>query len=169
MRHSLFAKMLSDKSVTDLSKLRYKYPQADIKEFAALLKVGFYRSVPLRDFKGEHLAYLEGVARISLLAIRVLMSPRDNSQRHGIEVMEDEIVSTLAIEQIGASRDSARRILAGHAPVNEAENCIYGMKRGLEFTAAPAHRINEENLHRLYELAVDAHLPREDCLLPGQV
>ena len=33
MEAALFAKMMSDKSVTDLKKLGYKYPQADIAEF----------------------------------------------------------------------------------------------------------------------------------------
>ena len=30
MDAGLFTKMLSDKSVTDLKKLKYKYPQADL-------------------------------------------------------------------------------------------------------------------------------------------
>ena len=41
MEAALFAKMMSDKSVTDLKKLGYKYPQADIAEFIGLLKTGF--------------------------------------------------------------------------------------------------------------------------------
>ena len=38
MEAALFAKMMSDKSVTDLKKLGYKYPQADIAEFIGLLR-----------------------------------------------------------------------------------------------------------------------------------
>ena len=38
----LFAKMLSDKHITDLKRLKYKYPDADIKEFVNLLKMGMY-------------------------------------------------------------------------------------------------------------------------------
>lgn len=38
----LFTNMLSDKSIIDLKKLSYKYPQADLKEFVALLGNGFY-------------------------------------------------------------------------------------------------------------------------------
>ena len=39
-------KMLSDKSVTDLKKLKYKYPQADLAEFVSLLKAAFYHALP---------------------------------------------------------------------------------------------------------------------------
>lgn len=52
----MFAKMLSDKSIIDLKKLGYKYPQADLKEFAALLGNGFYKPLPLKDFNGRNLA-----------------------------------------------------------------------------------------------------------------
>ena len=38
---------LSDKSVLDLKKLGYKYPQADMGEFVSLLKSGFYHPLPL--------------------------------------------------------------------------------------------------------------------------
>ena len=50
MEAALFAKMMSDKSVTDLKKLGYKYPQADIAEFIGLLKTGFYTTLPMKDF-----------------------------------------------------------------------------------------------------------------------
>ena len=40
MDASVFAKMLSDKSITDLKKLSYKYPGIDMSEFIALLKAG---------------------------------------------------------------------------------------------------------------------------------
>ena len=44
MDAALFTKMLSDKSVLDLKKLGYKYPQADMGEFVSLLKNGFLPS-----------------------------------------------------------------------------------------------------------------------------
>lgn len=46
MEAALFTKMLSDKKLTDLKKLGYKYPQADIQEFIGLLKSGFYKFYP---------------------------------------------------------------------------------------------------------------------------
>ena len=41
MEAALFTKMLSDKKLTDLNNLGYKYPQADLQEFVDLLKNGF--------------------------------------------------------------------------------------------------------------------------------
>ena len=81
--------------------------------------------------------------------------------------MEDEIISSLTIEQIDTSRDSVRKILAGYAPVDTAEKRIYGMKEGLEFIANPAHQISTENLRQLYEMTIGEFLPDEDRLLAG--
>ena len=106
MEAALFAKMMSDKSVTDLKKLGYKYPQADIAEFIGLLKTGFYTTLPMKDFNGEPLVYLESVAQVHLSAAKILLTPHNSSQHYGIKAMEDEIVSTLTIEQIDTSRDS---------------------------------------------------------------
>ena len=44
MDAELFANMLSDKSILDLKKLRYRYPQADMKEFVAYWETAFTRS-----------------------------------------------------------------------------------------------------------------------------
>lgn len=65
MDAALFAKMLSDKSILDLKKLCYKYPQADLKEFVALLGNGFYKPLTLNDFDGANLVYLESVAQVA--------------------------------------------------------------------------------------------------------
>ena len=129
MDAGLFTKMLSDKSVTDLKKLKYKYPQADLAEFVSLLKGSFYHALPLKDFDGGQMVYLESVAQVRLSAARVLLTPQDSSQPYGIKAMEEEIVSTLSIEQIDTSRDSVRKILSGYATANESEKRIYAMKK----------------------------------------
>ena len=167
MDAGLFAKMLSDKSIIDLKKLGYKYPQTDLKEFVALLDSGFYKPLPLKDFNGKNLVYLDSVAQVQLSAAKVLLTPQSSSQIYGRKAMEDEILSTFSIEQIDTSRDSVRRILSGYAPVSESENRIYGMKKGLEFISDPQHTISEESIHQLYELTIGAFLPEEDQLLPG--
>ena len=131
MDAGLFANMLSDKNIIDLKKLGYKYPQADLKEFVSLLENGFYKPLPLKDFDGGTLVYLESVAQVHLSAAKVLLTPQNSSQLYGRKAMEDEILSTFTIEQIHTSRDSVRRILSGYAPANESENRIYGMKKGL--------------------------------------
>ena len=93
MDAALFAQMLSDKKVTNLKKLGYKYPQADISEFIALLKSGFYKSVPLKDFHGNDLVYLEGTTQVHLSAAKILLTPQNSSQLYGTKAMEEEIIS----------------------------------------------------------------------------
>ena len=167
MDASLFTKMLSDKSIIDLKKLGCKYPQADLKEFVALLGSGLYKPLLLKDFNGKNLVYLDSVAQVQLSAAKVLLTPQSSSQIYGRKAMEDEILSTFSIEQIDTSRDSVRKILSGYAPTSESENRIYGMKKGLEFISDSQHTISEENIHQLYALTIGAFLPQEDQLLPG--
>lgn len=167
MDAALFTKMLSDQSALDLRKLGYKFPQADIKEFVELLKTGFYHTLPLKDFSGQRIAYLSGIAQVRLSAAKVLLTPQSSSRLYGIKAMEEEISSTFLIEQVDFTRDSVRKILSGLAPSDESESRIFGMKRGLEFIGDPTNRITEETIHQLYETAIGAYLPEEDCLLPG--
>ncbi len=163
----LFAKMISDKSVTDLKKLGYKYPQADIKEFVDLLRVGFYKTLPLKDFSGKSIVYLGSIAQVHMSAAKVLLTPQNSIRLYGVKAMEEEIISTFTIEQIDFSRESVRKILSGYAPADESENRIYGMKKGLEFISDPHNKISEETMYYLYEITIGDFLPREDCLLPG--
>jgi len=164
---ALFAKMLSDKKLTDLKKLGYKYPQADMHEFVDLLKNGFYKTLPLKDFHGEQLVYLDSTTQVHLSAAKILLTPQNSTQLYGIKAMEEEIISTFTIENIDFSRDSVRKIMAGYAPADESENRIYGMKKGLEFISDPNHAISEENIFKLYKMAVGDFLKEEDQLLPG--
>ena len=167
MDAALFTRMLADKHILDLKKLAYRYPQADLREFIALLQKGFYRPLPLKDFAGRNLVYLDSVAQVRLSAAKVLLTPQDSGQPYGIRAMEEEILSTFTIEHIDTARASVRKILLGHAPASESEDRIYGMKKGLEFIADPRNEISQENLHLLYDLTVGAFLPPEDRLLPG--
>ena len=73
MDAALFAKMLSNPMLVHLKKLKYKYPQADLSEFIALLQDGFYRSLPLYDFHGNPVIYLENAAQLRLSAARNIM------------------------------------------------------------------------------------------------
>ena len=109
MDAELFANMLSDKSILDLKKLRYRYPQADMKEFVALLGNGFYKKLPLKDFDGRNLVYLESIAQVHLTAVKVLLTPQNSKQLYGMKAMEEEILSTFTIEQIAGTR-SMRKI-----------------------------------------------------------
>lgn len=167
MEAKLFAKMLSDKNLTDLKKMKYKYPEANMSEFVELLKLGAYKELPLKDFNGAPLVYLENVAQVHLSAVKVLLTPQNSTESFGLKAMEDEILSTLTIENIDSSRDSVRRILKGYAPTNDSENRIYGMKKGLDFIGNPENKITEENIHNLYQLMIGDFLDEEEKLLPG--
>ena len=163
----LFTQMLSDKRLTNLRKLKYKYPQADMAEFVSLLGNGFYSPLPLKDFSGNPLVYLKNTVRVHLSAAKILLTPQNSPPLYGIKAMEEEIISTFTIENIDFSRDSVRKIMAGYAPCDESENRLYGMKKGLEFISDSAHAITEENIYRLYQTAIGSFLPEADQLLPG--
>lgn len=167
MDASVFAKMLSDPGRLDLRKIGYKYGQENLQEFLALLKQFFYQELPLHDFDGNSMVYLDNAVQIPLSAARVLLMPQQSARLYGTRAMEEEILSTFRIEQIDTSRESVRRILSGQAPENEEEHRIYGMKQGLEFIADRSHTITEENLFRLYQMTIGDFLPEEDRLLPG--
>lgn len=165
MEAALFAKMLSDKNITDLKKLQYKYPDADMKEFVSLLKTSIFKQVPLKDFKGAPLVYMESVAQVRMSAVKTLMLPRIGKEKYGLKAMEEEIASTLTIENIDFSRDSVQKILRGFAPSDKSEERIFGMKKGLEFISDPDNGITEENIFRLYQMTVGDFLEVEDQLL----
>lgn len=166
MDAALFAKMLSDPQITDLKKLGYRYPQANMKEFVELLHQGFYQAVPLKDFHGAPVVYLDSVTQVRLSAAKVLLTPQSGGT-FGVKAMEDEIISTFSIEQIDTSRDSVRKILSGYAPANRAEERIYSMKKGLEFISNLSHRISESTIQQLYQLVIAPFLPEDNRLLPG--
>jgi Fic family protein len=169
MEASLYAKMLSDKSLTDLKKMQYKYTAAAVAEMLVLLNQTAYKTMPLFDFNGKELVYLENYAQISMSASKALLIANKSNAEYGLKAMEDEIHSTLNIENIRSSRESIHRILCGYAPKDEAENRIFGMKNGLDFISDTSNEINEENIFKLYMLTVGNYLEGEDKLLPGQL
>lgn len=167
MDAALYAKILSDKSITDLKKIKYKFPDIDIKEFIALLKSSVYKTMPILDFAGNNLVYMENAAQVRMKAVKLLLTPQSLNEAFGLKAMEDEIASSLTIESIDFSRDSVRKILRGYAPADESENRIFGMKKGLEFISDPDNEITEDNIHTLYDIAIGQYLPENDKLKPG--
>ena len=167
MDASVFAKMLSDPGQLDFKKMGYKYGQENLQEFLTLRKQYFYQELPLHDFDGNSMVYLDKAVQIPLSAARVLLTPQQSTRLYGTRAMEEEILSTFRIEQIDTSRESVRRILSGQAPENDEEHRICGMKQGLEFIADRSNTITEENLFRLYQMTIGDFLPEEDRLLPG--
>ena len=168
MDAALFAKILSDKSVTDLKKLKYKYPDMDIKELLELFKATVHKPLPISDFYGNDVVYMESVARVRMSAVKLLLASQNTQGGFGFKAMESEIASTLTIENIDFNRDSIRKILQGYAPADEQENRIYGIKKGLEYIAQPTNSISEDNILALYDMAVGRYLSGEDKLNPGK-
>ena len=168
MDATLYAKILSDKSITDLKKLQYRFPDADMKELIELLKTSVYKTMPISDFDGNDLVYMENAAQLQMNAVKLLLTPQAASENFGLKAMEDEIASSLTIESINFSRDSVRKILRGQAPVDESENRIYGMKKGLDYISNSANLISEENIYQLYDLAIGRYLSEDEKLKPGR-
>lgn len=161
----LFSKMLKDKHFCNLEKMKYKY-SADFAEFLQTLSELYYKELPLSDFNGNNLVFIENHAAVSQTAVKLLL--KNQSNYYGVKTAEDEIVATSAIENIDFSRDSVRNILKGYAPKNDQESRILGIKKGLEFIADTSNKITEENLHKLYMMTVGDFLEGDDRLNDGE-
>lgn len=85
-------------SVTDLKKLKYKYPDAEINELVALFKASVYKTLPITDFAGNNLVYMEIVAQVRMNAVKQLLTPQKSNDAFGLKAMGDEIASTFTIE-----------------------------------------------------------------------
>ena len=159
-----FTEVLKDKQFTKYSKMKHKYG-AVFDDVLQTLEELYYKPLPLLDFDGQPIVYLDGYAAVEQQTVKRLL--RAQNGRYGVKAAEDEIVATSAIESIDLSRDSVRNILKGLAPKDELEARILGIKNGLEFIANGNNRITEENLYRLYQMTVGDFLAVEDALQEG--
>lgn len=162
----VFTKMLRDKHFTDYRQMKYKYGE-DFNAFLQTLEELYYKALPLSDFDGNSIVFIENHAAINQNTVKLLLQSQD--QHFGIKAAEDEIVATSAIESIDFSRDSVHRILKGMAPNDEQENRILGVKHGLEFIADTSNKITEENLYKLYMMTVGDFLTGDDKLLDNNL
>ncbi len=162
----LFTKMLKDKHFTDYQKMQYKYGE-DFSAFLQTLEELYYKTLPLSDFEGNNIVFIENHAAVNQSTVKLLLQSQDG--HYGIKAAEDEIVATSAIESIDFSRDSVRKILKGMAPKDEQENRILGIKHGLEFIADATNKITEENLYKLYMMTVGDFLTGDDKLAEGNM
>lgn len=156
--------MFNDRHFCDLKKLQYKYPD-DMADFISALKDMYYNPLPIFDFSGNSIVYIKAKANINLDSYKILMM--NQRKAYGDKAVEDEIISTAKIESIDYSRDSVRSILKGYAPRDDAETRILGMKKGFDFIADKNNTITEENIYKLYMMAVGDFLDGEDKLLDG--
>jgi Fic family protein len=151
----------------DLKKIKYKYPNANMSELVELLKTSVFKPLPIKDFEGKIVVYSDNLLQIQRTSVKLLLTPQKHDYFFGLDAMEEEISSTLTIEDIDFSRESVRKILNGKAPSDEKENRIYGMKKGLEFISDPEKDVTERNIHELYELAIGQYLTEECRLKTG--
>jgi Fic family protein len=167
MDASLYVKILTDKNITDLKKIKYKYPDINIDEVIELFKSSVFKTLPLPDFSGNDLVFMENITQIRMNTFKLLYSPQNPSEAYGLLAMEEEIASTLTIENIDFSRDSIRKILLGYAPSDDSEQRIYNLKKGLDFISAPENAITEAAIHSLYDISISQTLTEDDTLKPG--
>jgi hypothetical protein len=129
MELKTFTAMFGDQNVLDFKKLKYKFGPQNLTEYLAALQESFYRELPLLDFKGRRLALLPAKVNLTTQLTTALAGAYSDG-KYGIAAMEDEIMATLSIEQIGSTRESVRKILNGGAPIDGNEDKAYGIKRG---------------------------------------
>ncbi len=159
MEIAKFLKMMNDKSWDDYKVLSNKYPK-DFDDYLKNLQDLYYTELPLKDHFGSKMVYLKDHARINVNAIKGLLEYQNTS--YSSNNLESEIIATSAIENIEYKKESVKSILKGHAPKDEAEKRIKGLKKGFEFIADPANEINEENIYALYMMAIGNYLSDED-------
>ena len=155
-----YIEMLGDKHFFDLKKMEYKYSKEDVSEMLSLLYANDGKQLSLTDVSDQQLLYINSMVTDPSAAMKSLMRYYGKDD-YSLTAIEDEIVSTLSIEQIDTSRESVRNVLSGFAPQNEAENRIAGMKKGFEFIADKNNRITAETVRYLYEIMVNPFLEDE--------
>lgn len=160
----IFAEMLKDKHFCDYQKMKYKYSE-DFNDFLQTLDELYYKELPLKDFDGENIVFMENHSAINQNAVKLLLKPQ--YKHYGINAAENEIIATSAIESFDLNRDSVRKILKGMAPNDEQESRILGIKHGLEFISDTSNKITEENIYKLYMMTIGDFLADDDKLLDG--
>ena len=155
-----YIEMLGDKHFFDLKKMEYKYSKEDVSEMLTLLYANDGKQLSLTDISNQQLLYINSMVTDPSAAMKSLMRYYGKDD-YSLTAIEDEIVSTLSIEQIDTSRESVRNVLSGFAPQNEAENRIAGMKKGFEFIADKNNRITAETVRYLYEIMINPFLEDE--------
>lgn len=165
MEIAKFLEILHDKKFIDYNKMSNKYTDT-FHEYLDTLSM-FYTKLPLEDAQGNFMVFLEGPLKIQTSTLRTLF--QNQSGLYSAKFLETEIIATSAIENIDFSRDSVRSILSGQASKNEEEKRIEGLKKGLEFIADPGNKITEENLYKLYKMAIGQYLDEENQLKEGNL
>ena len=118
-----FMNIINDSHFYNLKKMKNKYGNINIEEVIKILKSTFYKYISICDFKNNDSAYAPSLININDNVYKVLISGND-SKNYSIEKMENEIHSTLKIENIHSDRNSILNILKVATPKNNDENKI---------------------------------------------
>lgn len=162
----LFNKMFTDKAFFDCKKMKYKYG-SNYYEFLDVLKQLYYKALPFSDFEGHNAVFLENYVPVKQRAVKLLLESSDAP--YSVKSAGEEVIATSAIESIDFSRESVRNVFKGLAPANQQEFRIMGLKNGLEFIGNVENNISEENIYRLYMMAVGDFLDEESRLPKGSL
>ena len=165
MEITKFLEILHDKKFMDYRMMSNKYPDT-FQEYLDTLSI-FYKKLPLEDAQGNFMVFLEEPLKIQTSTLRTLF--QNQSGLYSAKSLETEIIATSAIENIDFSRNSVRSILSGQASKNEEEKRIEGLKKGLEFISDPGNKITEENIYKLYKMAIGKYLDEENQLKEGNL
>lgn len=165
MEITKFLEILHDKKFMDYRKMSNKYSDT-FQEYLDTLSM-FYKKLPLEDAQGNFMVFLEEPLKIQTSTLRTLF--QNQSDLYSKKSLETEIIATSAIENIDFSRDSVRSILSGQASKNEEERRIEGLKKGMEFIADRDNKITEENIYKLYKMAIGKYLDEENQLKEGNL
>ena len=159
-----FSKMLNDKHAFDYEKLKYKFGD-DFEPFLNDLREIYYTDLPLYDFSGDNIVYIDKQFSLKQNTTKLLLKEQESP--YGVGAAENEIISSQSIENIDLNRDSVRRILRGFAPRDKQEERILGLRNGLDFIADPNNAINEDNIGKLYKMTVGDYLEEDERLPEG--
>lgn len=55
-----------------------------MKELIALLKSSVYKTMPIPDFSGNDLVYMENSAQVRMKAVKLLLEPQSSNEALGV-------------------------------------------------------------------------------------
>lgn len=167
METTLFFNIINDKDFFNLKKLKYKYSKDAVYNCVDILKMTMFNEVKLKDFKNNNIVFIPSKVSLNINSIKNLIKPNLTEYNYGFKAMNEEIYSTLKIENIHSERKNIENVLKGYATHDDKDNHIMGIKKGLDFISDSTNKINKENLKILYDLTIGNYLKDESKLLPN--
>lgn len=167
METTLFFNLINDNDFFNLKKLKYKYSEKEVSNCIDILKSTMFREIKLKDFTGNNFVFIPSKVSLNINSVKNLIKPNLTEYNYGFKAMNEEIYSTLEIENIHSERKNIENVLNGYAISGNRDNHIMGIKKGLDFISDNTNKINKENLKTLYNLAIGNYLQRETKLLEG--